>query len=380
MKMKIIHRPSVGRDSETLTTYSHVRLIGTYYPSVYLRTGAEVIQPILETTQSTGVSTTDVTEIEVEDVPVLSRVVEPVFFFLYNTDNYFHFLYDALPTLSQYLRLPEPRPKLLMNPRHWYPYILDSLRLLGITYKDISHADSTTEYMKVIVASSPTHEGCSNEPPQDSIWAVYNQMRKSAGIPTRTWPKKVYISRRSWIHGDTSNMGTNYTTRRRLMCEDEFVEALKVNGYVEVFCEKLTMTEKIHLFAEATHVVGAIGGGMCNLVFSRPNCIVTCIASPDFERINHRFLYTMFHTNLTVFRDTVSTSMLYRRAKVGPNIGEIIAEDDETFTLALGNGTTWNQTDTSNELCVSKKECELLDQGLNSPWYFHVSDCMKLIQ
>jgi hypothetical protein len=381
MKMKITPRVSAGRGRETLTTFSHVRLVGDTYPSVYLRVDDGLVQPILETTQSTGVSTTDVTETDVLDLPLTTRVNEPVFFFIYNTDNYFHFLYDALPTLTQYLRLPTPRPKLLMSPRQWYPYILDSLQLFGITFKDIVVADQSTEYANVLVASSPTHEGCSNEPPQSSIWDVYDHMRQAAGIPRRQYPRKIYISRRSWIHGDTSNLGTNYTTRRKLMCEDELVKGLQAKGYTEVFCEKMTMQEKIHMFAEATHVVGAIGGGMCNLVFSQPECIVTCIVSPDFERINHRFLYTMNHTRLTMFRNTWSTSMLYRRAKVGTEIGEIIDEEGDTLTLALGNGTSWSadakQVPTRT---VLRTNVVFLDEGLNSPWNFDEEDCMRHIE
>lgn len=380
MKMKVTPRPSAGRDTETLTTFVHVRLVGDIYPSVYLRIDGGLVQPVLETTQSTGVSTTDVVDIDVPDIPLISRMVDPVFFFIYNTDNYFHFLYDTLPILHHYLRLPEPRPKLLMNPRHWYPYILDSLRLFGITNKDIVIADQSTEYMNVLVGSSPTHEGCSNESPQSSVWDVYTHMRRSAGTPTQQFPRKIYVSRRSWIHGDTSNIGSNYTTRRKMLCEDELVNALESKGYIEVFCETMTMVEKIQMFADATHVVGAIGGGMCNLVFSRPECIVTCLASPEFERINHRFLYTMNHVRLTMFQNTWSTSILYRRAKTGPDIGEVIAEDGDILTLAIGNGTTWNQTASHTLVKVTKSQCTFLDEGLNSPWYFHVTECMKLIQ
>ena len=380
MKMKVIPRPSAGRNAETLTTFVHVRLVGDTYPSVYLRIDSGLVQPLLETTQSTGVSTTDVSDVNVCETPITSRVNEPVFFFIYNTDNYFHFLYDAIPTLVQYLRLPEPRPKLLMNPRHWYPYILDSLQLFGITMNEVVIANQTTEYATVIVASSPTHEGYSNEPPHSSIWDVYRRMAKNAGVSQKSLPRKIYISRRSWIHGDTSNLGTNYTTRRKMMCENELVTALESRGYTEVFCETMNMEGKIQLFAQATHVVGAIGGGMCNLVFSRPECLVTCIASPEFERINHRFLYTMNHTQLTMFRETWSTSVLYRRAKVGSEIGEIISETEDRYTLSLGNGTTWNQTDPQRTINVLKADCLFLDEGLNSPWSFHVSECMKLIE
>ena len=379
--MRVTMRPSAGRDAPTLTPYYDVQLSGTSYPSTYLFTNGQLVQPLLETTQSTGVSTTDVTDWEPPTAPVLLVVADPVFFFVYNTDNYFHFLYDAVPTLHEYLSLRETMPnvKLLMTSKTLYPFVMDTLSLLGIRDSDIVRADRSTLYKTVLVASSPTHEGCSNDPPHPSVWSVYTRMQEAVGTSDASLPKKVYVSRRSWIHGDTSNLGTNYTTRRRMLCEDELVDALKAKGYEEVFCESLTMAQKVRLFSHATHVVGAIGGGMCNLVFAKPTCKVVCIGSPEFERINRRFLFTMQHTDLTMFRETQSTSVLYRRAKVGDILGEVVAADDDTLTLALGNGVTWKEGE-GGTLTVFKHWVTFLDEGLNSPWTFSVADCMKLIQ
>lgn len=309
-------------------------------------------------------------------------ISEPVFFFVYNTDNYFHFLYDAVPTLYQYLSLRKTMPhlKLLMTSAPLFPFVMDTLSLLGIRVIDTIRADPRTMYKTVLVASSPTHEGCSNEPPHPSVWSVYGKMQEAVGTSDASLPKKVYVSRRSWIHGDTSNLGTNYTTRRRMECEDQLVEALKTKGYEEVFCESLTMAQKVRLFSHATHVVGAIGGGMCNLVFANPTCKVVCIASPEFERINHRFLYTMQHTDLTMIRNTWSTSTLYRRAKVGSLIGEVWEDDGKTLTLALSNGVTWGNGQSSSTLIAPKETVLFLDEGLNSPWNFDVEECVKLIQ
>lgn len=385
LKMKITHRPSAGRQLESLTWYHDVQLTGPdlFYPNVLLQTGGYLIQPLLETVQSTGVSTTDTVEFEVPPC-VVSTSYGKVFFFIYNTDNYFHFLYDAIPTLAQFLRLRETTEhtevKLLMNPRTMYPFVRESLELLGITPNDIVIADAHARYGTVIVASSPTHEGLSNEPPHSSVWDVYARLRTLAGPPTGPLPKKIYVSRRSWVHGDTSNLGTNYTTRRRMLCEDDLVHALEAEGYTEIFCESLSMAEKIRLFSQTTHVVGAIGGGMCNLVFSPPETKVLCIGSPEFERINHRFLYTMNHTQLTMFRNTWSTSMLYRRAKVGDLIGEVWGEDGDELTLALSNGVAWTEGQSTKMLVTSKDRVTFLDEGLNSPWNFDVEECMKFIQ
>jgi len=375
--MKVTARPSAGREALTMTPYYDVQLSGTTYPSTYLWTSNILIQPLLETTQSTGVSTTDVTEWDPPTSPLLLIVSDPVFFFVYNTDNYFHFLYDAVPTLHQFLSLRESMPtlKLLMTSKQLYPFVTDTLALLGIRSQDMLRANPSTLYKTVLVASSPTHEGCSNEPPHPSVWSVYGRMIGS----NEELPKKVYVSRRSWIHGDTSNMGTNYTTRRRMLCEDELVDALTAKGYTEVFCESLTIAQKVQMFSQATHVVGAIGGGMCNLVFAKPSCKVVCIASPEFERINHRFLFTMNHTDLTMFRETQSTSLLYRRAKFGTFLGEVVAEEGDSVALALGNGVTWLDGEGDIRV-VPLCDVTFLDEGLNSPWTFSVSECMKFIQ
>ena len=376
--MKITARISAGRCIETLTTYSDVQLVGTQYPNVYLKTAGQLVQPILETVQSTGVSTTDITEVEGGDLPITSTVTDPVFFFCYNLTNYFHFLYDAVPTLAQFLRMHGRRVYILVPKGARYRFVTETLSLLGI--RDILEADENTLYKQVIVASSPTHEGVSNDPPHSSVWDVYSHLRTIVGAPVSSMPKKIYISRRSWIHGDTSNLGTNYTTRRRMLCEDELVAALEAKGYTEVFCETMTMLEKIRLFSHVTHVVGAIGGGMCNLVFSPPETKVLCIGSPDFERINHRFLYTMNHTQLTMFRDTQSTSILYRRAKAGDLIGEVVEDQGDQVVLALGDGVTWKDGETSSILVADKEKVVFLDEGLNSPWTFDVTECVNLIQ
>jgi capsular polysaccharide biosynthesis protein len=325
-----------------------------------------VIQPVLEQTMSTGVSTTDRTELDVSGLaPPTMRHETPVFYFLYNTTNYFHYLYDSLPYL---VGRPEGVPLLMERPR--YPFVMDCLEALGI--RDIVYVDPNTIYSTVLVSSSLTHEGLSDAPPHPDIWSLYRRMTP-ADIPT---PPKIYVSRRSWIHGDKSNLGSDYTERRKMLCEDALVEGLNQRGYVEVFCERLTMAEKIAYFSKAKNVVGAIGGGMCNLVFARPSCKVACIASPEFERINSRFLHTMSHTNLTMYRDTESASLLYRRVRLPTGeIGELVAED----RVCLGNGVTW-VAGQGREVTVDVTTLTFLDAGLNSPWRFHVESFLQTIE
>lgn len=382
MKMKVSvckGPPNRGRAS---WVFENAVLTGNTldYPNVLLSTGGELIQPVHEMTMSTQTTT------EIQDyVPRISDLLFMrrgcYFFFIYNTDNYFHFLYDSLPFVLEFLRLrasPEfEGMKLLMSPQSLtYPFVHDCLQMIGITVDDIEYASYGFQYERVIVVNSYTHDGQSNNPPHPDIWKLYSAMKTLAFKTQIETPKKFYVSRRSWIHGDTTNLGTNYTTRRKIMVEDELVEKLKTKGYMEVFCEKLSMEEKIQYFANATHIVGAIGGGMCNLVFASPKCKVVSINSPEFDRINARFLYTMQHIDLTQFTETWVSSPLYKRVRCGSKIGEIVAVHDGKLQIAVGNGITWN----GGLLWVNDTDVVYLDNGLNSPWYFDVNKCIQSIQ
>lgn len=375
MKMKVA--VCKGNRERKQWLFENVILTGTTleYPNVLLYMEDQLVQPVHEMTMSTQ-TTTELEEYDPKMPELIYTKRGTYFFFVYNTENYFHFLYDSLPILLDFLKL-RGDARLLMSPQSLkYPFVHDCLQLLGIPAHAVEYASYGFRYERVIVANSYTHDGRSNDPPHPDIWNLYDRMKTAAyRTPVRT-PKKFYVSRRSWVHGDTSNLGTNYTTRRKILVEDELVKELKSKGYEEVFCEKLTMAEKIQYFANATHIVGAIGGGMCNLVFSPPECTVVSINSPEFDTINARFLYTMRHTNLTQFKDTQVASSLYRRVRTGDKIGEVVAVKDEMVQIALGNGITWND----GLIWVHERDVIYLDKGLNSPWHFDVKKCIELIQ
>ena len=129
---------------------------------------------------------------------------------------------------------------------------------------------------------------------KNKIYDFYQSIsRKVLNIYKNPTPKKIYISRRTHLHNDFSNIGTNYTQRRKLVNEDQLVDKLINDGYVEVFTEKLSTIEKIAYFANASHIVGCIGGGIANVLFSKPTTKLTAIISPTFLEINKRFKYSL---------------------------------------------------------------------------------------
>ena len=331
------------------------------------------------------------------------RYNSPVFFFIYNVENYYHFIYDSLPYLYFYLKLrkSDPSIKLLIQThsasyKECFPFVMETLALLHITKEDLVFIDGDGEtiYEKVYISSSLTHQDKSNEPPNKQIFSIYKQCIDNCIITeseTVAPIEKMYVSRRSYLHNNTSNIGTNYTQRRVLKEETELVEYLSTFGFKEVFPECWTMKEKIYYFYHAKFIVGLIGGGMCNLLFSPSTTKSIVIVSPYFMDINNRFKYSMEHTQIKYITDTKVEYLhpqypyaKFQRVKIlkGEHKGkyaEIIDVDNEQeITCMLGSETSVSVMCSSNYTIVNSKDCELIDKGLNSPFSIDMSSIYNL--
>lgn len=363
--------------------------VNLYYPNVLLKTETGLILPVLERTMSLKSGTIyeksnmkyNYTEAEITNV-----CETPVFFFIYNTDNYFHFLYDALPYLISYLELKRTIPdlKLLMQfpneqKTRFYPFVSEFLELLNIGSDDIIMINKNVAYKDIFVSTSYTHDFDSNLPPREEIYEFYKNIvslvreKHDKNIIT---PKKIYVSRRTWLHNDFSNIGTNYTTRRRLVNEDQLVEKLLNDGYEEVFTERLTTIEKIFYFANATHVVGAIGGGISNVLFSPKITKLEALVSPTFLDVNLRFKYSLdcvdvYYNYNTEHAESGEFKKYMRvKAKDGNVVGEIEEIYDNKLLVSYtdGSNTGWNAENTYKQIEFNMEDVEKLDNGLNSHW------------
>lgn len=363
-----------------------------FYPNVLLKTNKKLILPLLERTMSLKSGTIyEKQNMEYNYVKneIKKHMTDPLFFFIYNTDNYFHFLYDTLPYLISFFELKKELPKLkllmqLPNPqkKEMYRFVLEFLQLLNITKKDIVIANTETEYSNIYISTSYTHDIDSNLPPRKEIFDFYKHF---VDIVNKRYdnktPKKLYISRRSWLHNDFSNIGTNYTTRRKLVNEDELVNKLVKEGYKEIFGEKLTIIEKIQYFSNATHIIGAIGGGLANVVFSKKNTKLKAIISPTFLDVNNRFKFCLDCVDVEYDMRTKHVEntefKTYMRVKTldGLIVGEIEKIYDNKILVSYtdGSNTGWNSQSKYKKIEFDlNDEVEKLDEGLNSPWIYNL--------
>jgi hypothetical protein len=261
----------------------------------------------------------------------------------------------------------------------FYPFVLEFLEILNILKNDIIIANEYTKYTEVYISNSYTHDIDSNLPPRKEIYKFYQSIvllvkeKYNKNIIT---PTKIYISRRTWIHNDFSNIGTNYTTRRKLVNEDELVEKLKLKGYEEVFTEKLSTIEKILYFANATHVVGAIGGGISNVLFSPKSTKLEALISPTFLDVNKRFKYSLdcvdvyYNINSKHIEEGDFKTYMRVKSKDETIVGEIEKIYDNKLLVSYtdGSNTGWNSQNKYKQTELEMKDVEKLDNGLNSPW------------
>jgi len=364
--------------------------LNLYYPNTLIKFENELILPTLERTMSLKSGTIYEKfnmNFDYYEKDYKNSCNIPLFFFIYNTDNYFHFLYDSLPYLISYLHLKNsiPELKLLMQypneqKTSFYPFINEFLEILNIFKEDIILVDEDTLYSEIYVSTSYTHDIDSNLPPRKEIYDFYQNIvsivKKKYSCANVSTPQKIYVSRRTWLHNDFSNIGTNYTTRRRLVNEDEIVESLKREGFTEVFTENLTTLEKILYFANATHVVGAIGGGISNVLFSPKTTKLDALISPTFLDVNTRFKYSLdcvdvnYNFNSEHVEKTEFKTYMRVKTKDGSIVGEIekIYDDKLLVSYTDGSNTGWNSQNEYKQVELIMADVEKLDNGLNSPW------------
>ena len=336
----------------------NVQFVGKnlYYPNCFAYSNKKniIYEIVNELTMSLGEINNKI------DIPLINNTSSEyygnVFYFIYNTDNYYHFIYDSLPYLISFLEIKKNINdiKLLMNypnpqTNKMYNFVLEFLDLLEVK-DDIVIINETIKYHNVYISDSFTHNGKSNYPPREEIYELYQKILNKSN-PQKIKGKKIYISRRSWKHNDFTNIGTNYTSRRKLLNEDDLVNVLEKYGFIECFTEKMTTIDKLELFTNADIVVGAIGGGMCNVLFSNKGTILISINSPEFLKINQRFVYSYQKVNYIPFNDTTHSEVgvfkkymrvYHNKSKI---VGEIINvyEDSVDVIYTDTNVAGWNE-------------------------------------
>lgn len=391
LKYTLIEKDSNGR---TIYIYKLLECFfggeNLSYPNLIVKSfkDKKIYEPIREQTMSLSLLTKEKKSFFSNPE---KKFTKPLFFFSFNFDNYFHFVYDTLPYLISFFEVKKKvtNLKLLVsNDKNsingFYPFVKEFLKEYGIDEEDLVFLDANTVYNEIYFSSSYTHDYKSNLSPREE---VYDFLKKITPTSCDSTPKKIYVSRRSWLHNNFSNIGTNYTTRRKFSNEDEVVSFLTQKGFHEVFTENLSTVEKLQMFKNAEIVIGAIGGGICNVLFSNPETKLVSLVSPGFLEINQRFLYSLSKVNLTLFQKSfhIENDKYKRFMRVVSEknniVGEIVEVLTDTLIVQYTNEPVagWNLDKKYEQIELEKKDCKILDFGLNSEWGVDMVEFEKLI-
>jgi hypothetical protein len=360
------------------------------YPIIeFKKEGAdEIINPIFERTMSLSKINQSFFKKNINK-KITNTEKNPVFFFCFNFDNYFHFIYDTLPYLISYFELKKEikELKLLVSNTNFLKFVSETFILLDINKDDFIEISNNTIYTEIYYSDSLTHGIDSNLPPHKKSKEIYQKLIEESKKRTsiQSTPKYMYISRRTWLHNNLENIGTDYTSRRKLTNETELTEFLTLNNFEEIFTENLSMSDKIIYFNNVDILIGPIGGGLVNCLFCNENCKLIVINSPLFLDINERFKFCFNQTENTIFKYSYHTHKgewkKYQRVLIKDKnlLGEILEIKKNrllvnvTDTIVSG----FSMSKKFNKIWFKKNQCEKLDEGLNSPYKINLKKFKK---
>jgi len=193
---------------------------------------------------------------------------------------YFHWIADCLTRiegLEAYQEQTGIKPALIIesNLASWQ---IDSLKLLGYEPDDcIPWHSSRVQVKKLIVPSFRRHWGDYNTsyksygPVVSPMACRWLRQRILSNLPDAeteqpSFSSKIFISRRKAL-------------QRRIINEDEVIEALVPFGFVAYALEELSFSEQVRLFSQADMVVAPHGSGLTNIVFSQNLTLIELFGS-----------------------------------------------------------------------------------------------------
>ncbi|MBW4530447.1 MAG: glycosyltransferase family 61 protein [Aphanothece saxicola GSE-SYN-MK-01-06B] len=203
--------------------------------------------------------------------------------------GFFHWFLDFLPRVlvAEHHHQRTGAQVHLLVPERLTAWQSESLARLSspvgslIPYKP--RAGGTNIRCRSLIAASAHRHQHATEAPFDAISPIHlKQLAKrlgsaSNGGATMGLPRRVFVSRRG-------------AKSRRIINEPDVSSYLEGHGFCTIQLEKLSLSEQIHLFRQATHIIAVHGAGLTNLMHATQSTVLELFASahgirPDYFQI-----------------------------------------------------------------------------------------------
>ena len=175
-------------------------------------------------------------------------------------DNHSHWLLQTLPQLAyyQHARL---RPERLVVQPNIRPYQRDVLAALGYPDLLLRPADRPLRFRELYAGYV---DGALV--PDATIF----DRQIAAFEDGSRGPERIYVSRQ-----DARGI-------RRLLNEPALIERLRARGFAIVVPSLLTAAEEVTMFRHARLIVGPLGAGLYNALFTRPGATILALSDPNY--------------------------------------------------------------------------------------------------
>ncbi|MDJ0554119.1 MAG: glycosyltransferase 61 family protein [Microcoleaceae cyanobacterium MO_207.B10] len=178
-----------------------------------------------------------------------------------HNNQHSHWLLQTLPKLEIFKKAGIRPQKLVVQPTI-KGYQKKALAILGYPEKDL-------------IIGTPKQPLRCAELYATNIWGgeiisdldIYNELSVKCP-PTEPGPERIYVSRQ-----DSRNL-------RRFLNEEKVIELMKEYDFEIVIPSKLTIEEEVNIFRNAKVVVGALGAGLYNTIFTEPGANIIVLSDP----------------------------------------------------------------------------------------------------
>lgn len=171
-----------------------------------------------------------------------------------HANSYYHWFTECLSRLCIAESLPSVPVLLNYGLRDWQ---LESLALMGIaSERQLQLPDGCYEVDQLYFPSFPGYATFTTEWTFSwADWTLIKLREQLCGTQTIKTDKRIYVSREGAGH-------------RRVLNEEPLMRALEREGVLVIETSRLSIQEKINLFADAALVVGAHGAGLTHSLFA----------------------------------------------------------------------------------------------------------------
>lgn len=195
----------------------------------------------------------------------VERVEQSAGFLFHNSssgDNHSHWLLQTLPQLG-YFERAGVRPERLVVQPNIRPYQRDVLRAFGYGEDSllIRHPDQPIVFREL-------YAGYVDGGLIPDATVFDRQIAAFAG--TERGPERIYVSRQ-----DARGI-------RRFLNEEDLIGRLRALGFAIVVPSTLSAAEEVTVFRDARLIVGPLGAGLYNALFTRPGATIIGLSDPHY--------------------------------------------------------------------------------------------------